>query len=188
MSKSKSRSRSAKFDMVSPLIMKSIFSLRRFALTAVLCLLTSVSALCADITVTATAVASSEGPTCKFVSGKAGATITAGQTVYYDATAGQNSYKLADANLSAAAAKVIGIAMNGAASGQKVRVCTYDPSFTIGATVVIGDTFWLSATAGGITSTASEGVATGNYVASLGVAVSTTKIFLNITRAGAVKP
>jgi hypothetical protein len=172
-----------KFDTAKSSNMK-IF--RRFSLISALCFLTSVSALCADITITATSVASSETNACKYILGKAGGTITAGQAVYYDSTT--NSFKLADADASATTAKVLGIALNGASTGQKVRVCTYDPNFTIGATVVIGDTFWLSTTAGGITKTATEGVASASYVAVLGVAVSTTKIFLNPIRAGAVRP
>jgi hypothetical protein len=84
--------------------------------------------------------------------------------------------------------KVAGIAINGASSGQRVNVCYEDPNFTLGATVVIGDTIWASATAGGITKTASEGVVTGNFVSVLGVAISTTKINLKIIRADAVTP
>lgn len=158
----------------------------RFSLITVLCSLTSLSALAADITITAASVLPSTSSLAKFGQCTAGVTIAAGQVLYQDSAT--NTCKLADADASATTAKVIGIALQNVGSGQRVRYCSYDPSFTIGATVVIGDNFWLSTTAGGITKTASEGVATASYVCNLGVAISTTKIFLNITKAGAVRP
>ena len=50
---------------------------------------------------------------------RAGATITAGQSVYEDQADGK--IKLADANLSLAAAKAKGLALHGALSNQPIR-------------------------------------------------------------------
>ena len=118
--------------------------------------------------------------------GVAGATVTAGQALYID-TANSNVLKLCDADASSLASTCCGIAMHGASSGQDLWYVTSDPVCAIGATLVIGDTLWTSATAGGITKTFADNV-TGCYVTCLGVAVSTTAFNLNITRAGAVTP
>lgn len=163
-------------------------SLRRFLLLPVLlvtCHLSLVTQVrAADLTITPGSVAVSDK--ASMTSGTAGATITAGQLVYYDTAA--NTYKLADANGATPLYKVAGIAINGASSGQRLLVCKEDPALTLGATVVIGDTLWASATPGGITKVAAEGVATGNFVSVLGVATSTTKINFKIARADAVTP
>jgi hypothetical protein len=71
--------------------------MKKFLLSlGVLCVLcvSSPVAPAADLTVTAGNVVASKD--AKLRSGTAGATVTAGQTVYYDTTA--NTYKLADAN------------------------------------------------------------------------------------------
>lgn len=117
----------------------------------------------------------------------AGATITPGQAVYLDVATGKE--KLADANLATNSAyKVDGIAVTAATDNQPVVVCYQDAKFKSGAPHVIGDTIWLSPVAGGLTSTAASGVASGNYVSVMGVAVSTTEFNFKITRADAVTP
>lgn len=159
-------------------------------LVTLLALFASFSAFCpsvsraADLSITAGSVLPSAS--AKIVSGTAGATITAGQLVYLDTTA--NTYKLADANGATPLYKVAGLAILGASSGQRVYVCIEDPAFTLGATLVIGDTVWASATPGGMTKVAAEGVATGNFVSVVGVAISPTKINFKIIRADAVTP
>jgi len=107
----------------------------------------------ADLSVTAGSVlASSSAKTRK---GIAGATITAGQTLYEDTSAldasGKPKLKLADSDdASAVVRNCCGIALNGASAGQPVVFVEEDPSFTPGASLVVGTTYVLSDTAGGI--------------------------------------
>lgn len=98
-----------------------------------------------DLAITAANVVPGAG--ARFNRGTAGATITAGQTVY-DAT--DNTVKLADANASQTAAKVAGIATHAASSGQTIQY-QWDGEITIGVTTLdLGKVFIGSATAGGI--------------------------------------
>lgn len=104
----------------------------------------------ADYTVTAASVLASSSAT--IVNGTAGATITAGQAVYKDATDGD--WNLADADTASGAGigtqGNMGIALNGAADGQPLSVCVKDPSFTPGFTMTVGTTVVISGTAGGL--------------------------------------
>ena len=104
--------------------------------------------------------------------GVAGATITQGQALYYDADAGK--WKLADADAATAVERgsgKLGIALNGASDGQPVAVHR-GGNITLGGTLVAGTVYVLSATAGGICPQAD--LTTGDYVVVLGVATSTT--------------
>lgn len=135
----------------------------------------------ADLSITATSVVKGSG--AKTVNGTAGATITAGQVLYYDSTAG--TYKLADTDSATAAVRSpVGIALNGAASGQPVEVLTAGP-VTIGATVAVGDVYFLSGTAGGLAPAAD--VAAGDYPCIIGICTSTSVLDVKIHEAGAVK-
>ncbi len=109
----------------------------------------------------------------------AGATITAGQPVYLDETT--NTYKLSDANLSAAASVVAGIALNGASAGQPLAVLT-GGSITIGATLVKGTIYVLGATAGDIVPAAD--LTTGWYRSIIGVATTTAILAVKIFNSG----
>lgn len=111
-------------------------------------------------------------------SGIAGATITAGQPLYIDAT-DSNYLKPADADASTATAAAVGIALNGASRSQPVSYVTADSDFTPGATLVSGESYYLSSTAGSINPVAD--LATGWYPVQLFIAKSTTKAVLNIT-------
>ena len=116
--------------------------------------------------------------------GTAGATITAGQSVYID-TSDSNKIKLADANGTAPANTFAGIALNAASSGQPVSYCTNDTSgFTIGATVVAGDTIWLSQTPGGLTKTIGD--LSGGIAIVVGVMLTTTTLNLTPVVGGSV--
>lgn len=126
----------------------------------------------ADVSVTAANVAAGAGSTSVY--GVAGATITAGQAVYLDSTT--STYKLSDAN-AAGTATCDGIALNGAASGQPLKVLT-EGLITIGGTVVVGTIYVVSETAGGICPTTD--LASGEYVSVIGVA--TTAAILNVRR------
>lgn len=130
----------------------------------------------ADLSVTAGSVVASTN--ASKVHGTAGATITAGQAVYYDSSAG--SWKLAQADGTTAEAGLngVGIALVGASSGQPVIVATGDSNFDPGATATEGIIYCVSATAGGIAPLADLTNVTPDKVTVLGVGLSTGNIKL----------
>lgn len=137
----------------------------------------------ANLTITAASVL--PGANAKIAQGIAGATITAGQVLYLDPA--DNKLKLASAG-AAATASPVGIALQGAANGQRVEYVYEDDDFTPGATLVltaIGDkgTYVLSATAGAI-APLGDLIAT-NRLTGLLTAKSATKAILKITSSGA---
>jgi hypothetical protein len=130
-----------------------------------------------DVSITATGVLPS-GNASIDRSGVAGAAVTAGQVVYKESATGL--IKLADCDSATAEAKVpYGIALNGAATGQPVAVCT-SGDVTVGGTLVGGTAYYLSDTAGGIRTTPD----TGDLVVLLGLAKSTTVLTLRIQNSG----
>ena len=136
----------------------------------------------AAISITAASVLKSS--TGQVSVGTSGATITAGQSVYID-TSDSNKIKLADANGTAPANTFAGIALNAASSGQPVSYCTNDTAgFTIGATVVAGDTIWLSQTPGGLTKTIGD--LSGGIAIVVGVMLTTTTMNLTPVVGGSV--
>lgn len=131
----------------------------------------------ADISITAANVVA--GGNAKTVEGTAGATITAGQVLYLDSDAG--TYKLADCDSATAAARSpAGIALNGAASGQPVRVLK-SGNVTIGGTLTAAVGYYLSPTAGGICPIAD--LSSGDYPTLLGFARSTSVLAVDIQEA-----
>lgn len=135
----------------------------------------------ADYSVTAASVV--PGSSARIKRYTAGETLTAGQPVYKDSADGK-IYK-ADANVSTKI-DVIGITLGGGGAGQPVNVATEDDDFTPGCTLAIGDIPILSTTAGGIAPSAD--LASGSYGVVLGIAKSTTKMFLGpFLKAGAAK-
>jgi len=137
----------------------------------------------AAISITASSVLKSS--TGSVANGIAGASITAGQALYID-TGDSNKLKLADANGTAPANTFAGIALNAATAGQPVAYCTNDTAgFTIGASVLAGDTIWLSPTAGGITKTESDLVA-GCTKITLGNMLTTTTLNLTPCTGGVI--
>lgn len=98
----------------------------------------------ADISITATNVISTTGAV--YGSGTTGAAVTAGQALYLDSNT--NTLKLA-ITTSAAAADAVGIALHAAGSGQPMKYQTAG-DITIGGTIVAGQTYVTSTTAGGI--------------------------------------
>lgn len=130
-----------------------------------------------DLVVTAANVLASGQASLE--TGIAGATITAGQPVYKDATT--NTFKLSDSNAAGLNA-VYGIALHGSLANQPLTVVKGDPSFTPGATLVAGTGYYLSETPGGIQPAAD--LTTGETVVLLGIATSTTKLNLNIFTPG----
>lgn len=135
----------------------------------------------ADLTITATSVVKGTGATTETLF--AGAAITAGQSLYKDAS-DANKAKLTDADSATAAARVFyGIALNGAASGQPVVVQT-GGIITIGATVAVGVAYYLSDSPGGICPFAD--LESGDYPTIIGIGVSTTQIKIGPLAAGVV--
>ena len=134
-----------------------------------------------DLVITAASVVAGSG--AKKVSGTAGATITAGQVVYLEAAT--KTYKLADTDSATAEVRSpAGIALHAAASGQPLTVLTSGP-VTIGATVAVGDVYYLSGNAGGLAPLAD--VAAGDYPCIIGICTSTSVLDVKIHEAGAVK-
>lgn len=124
----------------------------------------------ADLTITATSVVATGAATIGDFT--AGAAITAGQTLYL---ASDGTVNLYDANSGTAAARdFLGIALNGAASGQPVKVAKAGTTVTIGATVANGVAYYGSATAGGICPFAD--LASGAYPTLVGIGLNTTQI------------
>lgn len=130
-----------------------------------------------DLVVTAANVAKSGQASIE--TGTAGATITAGQTVYKDAAT--NTFKLSDSNAAGLQA-VYGIALHGSLNGQPLTVVKSDPAFVPGATLVAGTAYYLSETPGGIQPAAD--LTTGETVVLLGIAKSTSVLNLNIFTPG----
>lgn len=135
-----------------------------------------------DLAITATQVL--PGADAQYVDGIAGEPITAGQPCY------QNSSGFlvpADADASAATANVRGIALNGAATGQPVRL-QHRGTLTLGAAAApaIGTIYVLSGTAGGIAPAVD--LATGDWVTILGVGGATNTLILSLVASGSQVP
>jgi len=113
--------------------------------------------------------------------GVAGEAITAGEPVYVT-TAGLVMRAQADDTAEAAAA--VGIAISSAeAANQSVSYVTQDNDFTVGGTVAVGASYYVSATVGGIAPEAD--LATGDYATLIGVGKSASKIHLKPIVTGA---
>lgn len=132
----------------------------------------------ADLTITAANVIAGSGS--RTIEGTAGATITAGQMVYYDSATA--NYKLADCDSATAAARSpAGIALHAAATGQPLDILTRGP-ITIGATMTAGVAYYLSGNAGGICPVADLGA--GDYPTIIGIATSTTVLDVLLHESG----
>jgi hypothetical protein len=131
----------------------------------------------ADLVITAANVAAGSTST-NDRSGLAGATITAGQVVYWDGS----RWQLADNNSGTTAARTPGgIALNGASSGQPLAVLT-SGDVTIGATLTAGVVYYLSGTPGAICPVAD--LVTGMNPVAIGIAKSTTVLHVDINASG----
>lgn len=132
----------------------------------------------ADITITAANVQHSGAAQLR--TGIANVAIDAGEAVY-KLTSGQ--FALADVNLTATEANVFGVAVSSAAAGQPITIAVADNALAIGATVVAGEAYVVSQTAGGIAPIAD--LTTDDYISVIGVGVSTSEICLTIKATGA---
>jgi len=109
-----------------------------------------------------------------------GATVSAGQPVYLDTS--DSEYKLADADASEAAAKAAGVAITPGVDGGYGLIAIGGDIILVGATMSVGDSYLVSATAGGIMP---EGdLATDDYVTHLGRAETTGQLNLDIKAGG----
>ena len=115
----------------------------------------------ADLAVTAANVVAGTNSTKEL--GIAAETITAGQTVYRDVRTGK--WRLAD-SATAGSAEVVGIALASASLDQPLQILL-DGDLDIGATIVVGETYVLSETAGGIQPVTVD-LGAGEYVTVIG--------------------
>ena len=130
-----------------------------------------------DLSITATAVVSALQP--NVTTKAAGATITAGQSVYLDAAT--NRWLLADCDGAAVAARTpAGIALNGGAINQPIAVKT-SGDVTINAVLTVGEAYFQSPTPGGIAPRAD--VLSGDLLVLIGFAKSTTVLTVSIQAA-----
>jgi hypothetical protein len=135
----------------------------------------------ADLTVTASSVKKVTGAAVD--RGTAGASVTAGQPVYKDAT---DSGKLKAADADAQASSVcVGIALHAASTDQPLEYLTSGP-IDIGATVTVGQIYVVSTTAGGIAPYSD--LASGDYVTVIGVGTTTGRIEVRLNVSQIAKP
>lgn len=118
-------------------------------------------------------------------SGTAGATITAGQWLYRDAYT--QKLLLADANVTAAAAASVGVALNGASDGQEVDFAGPGSVVDYGAAAAVpaGKVLILSDTAGNATPhTDATTPATGEFGTVLAVGIGNNRILVICAASG----
>lgn len=132
----------------------------------------------ADLTITAASVAI--GGNAVTETGVSGASITAGQVVFKNAS---SELVLSDAD-STSLDEVYGIALHAAADGQPLTIARPGSEITIGATLTAGTAYYLSATAGGICPAADLG--TGDRVILLGLAKSTSVLIFRPIDSGVI--
>ncbi len=138
----------------------------------------------ADLSITAAQVIA--GSDADFFDGTAGATITAGQTIYQDSV--DNLLKLADSDGSLAKANCKGIALHGASLSQPLRIQTRGTiTLGAGAAPVVGKVYKLSITPGGI-SPIEDMDAGGMYDTNIGVGASTNRLLLDLYASGQIVP
>lgn len=104
-----------------------------------------------------------------------GATGTAGQAIYIDETATPQNVKLAQSDGTAAEAVGAGILLNGGAADQPCEYA-YEGDIDIGGTLVIGETYVISTTAGSICPIGD--LVSTNRPCILGVAITTGRLKL----------
>lgn len=132
----------------------------------------------ADLSQTATSVA--VGTVRKKI-GTAGEAITAGMAVYLKAS--DQRYWKAQHDGTAAEAAAVGIALTSpGAAGNEMIVTDGNGTINIGATLTIGETYAVSATAGAICPNSDVGAA--DYVTNLGIATTAALLDMQIHVSG----
>jgi hypothetical protein len=123
------------------------------------------------------------GAGAAYTNGVAGAAVTAGQVCYLDAAS--KSFKLADANASAATATARGIALHAADVGQPLTLQSGgDITLGAGAAMVVGGLYVLSSTPGGIAPVVE--LIAAMHTTLLGVALTATSLRLQVLNSGVV--
>jgi hypothetical protein len=131
-----------------------------------------------DLSLTAANVIAQTGAVTRQVT--AGATITAGQMVYREASTGK--YKLADADSATQEVQETGgMALCGASDGQPLVILT-EGDVALGSVLTAGSRYYLSSTAGAIEPEAD--LSTGEEINLIGLAKSATVLSVKITRPG----
>lgn len=128
----------------------------------------------ADIAITAANVKLVSGNTQSFA---AGAAVTAGQVVYKEKAS--NKAQLSDSDSATSEVRsAYGIALNAAAAGQPLTVAMNGAVLNLGATLIAGTDYYLSATPGGICPRAD--VTTGKDPVRIGMALTTANLQIDI--------
>jgi hypothetical protein len=134
----------------------------------------------ADLSITAANVGVTSSSVVELV--QVGESVSQGQPAYKKAIDGL--YYKADSNASLATAAALGVFIT-AASTNGYALIVKSGSYLAGATLTVGETYVVSATAGGIAPLSD--VTTGWYVTILGVASSTSTLALDIVRSGTAR-
>lgn len=131
-----------------------------------------------DISVTAASVV--PGATARTVQGIAGETIVAGKAVYLSSAT--NKWMLGDSDHATASVRAAtGVALTGSSLNQPIVVAKKG-SVNMGATLVAGEPYFLSATAGGICPYADLSV--GERIIQLGIATSAALLEIDVIDSG----
>lgn len=133
----------------------------------------------AAITITAASITPASGATKK--TGVAGATITAGQSLYADAT-DSDKLKLSDANASLAAAAFVGVSLHAALAGQPIAYIE-SGDLNMGVCLTKGSVYVVGATVAGDINPHGD-LASGWYTSIIGIAISTSVLRLGINVSG----
>jgi len=126
--------------------------------------------------------------TVKLTSVIGGEAITQGMPVYKSTATNPAKYYKADSNVSAAAATAVGIALTACSGdgGYFVMMSGNEVLVNLGATLVVGTTYCVGATAGTIVPIAD--LTTGDYPFILGTATTAALLKTAFAGAGVVKP
>lgn len=127
----------------------------------------------ADVTYTSTAVVLTSGPAP--ISVQVGATVTAGQPLYFDAST--QRWLPATANTAAGAA-ASAVALSGASTGQYTMAALPGSVITYGSGLTKGVVLFVSGAAAGGLAPFADLVA-GKYISVVGVPTSTTALIFN---------
>lgn len=119
--------------------------------------------------------------TTDFRSGTSGGTITAGMPIYVDSN-DSNKVKACIANTNTTA-NCSGIALTGSSNNQPIRYVTGPCNINLGATLSVGQSYYVSANTAGKIFPVSD-LATNNYVTFLGVATNGSNLSLQVLNTG----
>lgn len=135
----------------------------------------------AALTITAANVG--VGSNAAFQRYEVGAAIGHGQVIYYDTN--NADYRLADAD-TAATARAVGITVTSATADGNFVLAVTRGELTLGAILTVGTEYYLGTTPGEIVPKAD--LVTGDFVTRLGIATSTSTLFVDINATGVALP